>query len=131
MHLFESNLEGYPKPMLKAAFLHLFPHFFRSCFNIIIITIILLLVRLTQAISKILICSSLSSSCYLEYNTSFLKEFFNLLRLISTICVHTLDWSKFCFLQVYRHGDRSPVSGFKTDIHMNFWPQGLGQLTQV
>ncbi|CAH3173890.1 unnamed protein product [Porites lobata] len=32
---------------------------------------------------------------------------------------------------VYRHGDRSPYTFFPTDEHKNFWPQGLGQLTQV
>ena len=34
-------------------------------------------------------------------------------------------------LQVYRHGDRSPTGFFPTDKNKNFWPQGLGQLTQV
>ncbi|XP_015760669.1 PREDICTED: lysosomal acid phosphatase-like [Acropora digitifera] len=54
--------------------------------------------------------------------------------LLWLLCTHTVSYGKPELRManvVYRHGDRSPVSGFKTDIHMNFWPQGLGQLTQV
>ncbi|XP_044172917.1 prostatic acid phosphatase-like [Acropora millepora] len=53
--------------------------------------------------------------------------------LLWLLCTHTVSYGKPELRManvVYRHGDRSPVSGFKTDIHMNFWPQGLGQLTQ-
>ncbi|KAJ7383669.1 mitochondrial acyl carrier protein [Desmophyllum pertusum] len=32
---------------------------------------------------------------------------------------------------VYRHGDRSPTILFPSDMHKNYWPQGLGQLTQI
>ncbi|KAK2563658.1 Lysosomal acid phosphatase [Acropora cervicornis] len=54
--------------------------------------------------------------------------------LLWLLCTHTVSYGKPELRManvVYRHGDRSPVSGFKTDIHMNFWPQGLGQLTQL
>ena len=34
-------------------------------------------------------------------------------------------------LQLYRHGDRSPVNTFPIDEHKNYWKQGFGQLTEV
>lgn len=34
--------------------------------------------------------------------------------------------------QLHRHGDRTPVSTYPTDPHIDFqWPGGLGALTQV
>ena len=35
------------------------------------------------------------------------------------------------FLQVFRHGDRSPVGTFPNDHYANYWPQGFGQLSKV
>ena len=35
------------------------------------------------------------------------------------------------FLQVFRHGDRSPVGTFPNDLYANYWPQGFGQLSKV
>ena len=45
--------------------------------------------------------------------------------------LQTVFFILYCILQVYRHGDRSPVHFFSKDTHKNYWPQGLGQLTQV
>lgn len=36
-------------------------------------------------------------------------------------------------LQIHRHGDRTPLMTFPTDVHLNdsYWPDGWGQLTKV
>ena len=36
-------------------------------------------------------------------------------------------------LQLYRHGDRTPVASYPTDPYNNvsYWPNGWGQLTNV
>jgi len=36
-------------------------------------------------------------------------------------------------LQIFRHGDRTPVDPYPTDPYRNltFWPEGYGQLTDV
>ena len=38
----------------------------------------------------------------------------------------------FDYVQLWRHGDRSPVAVYKNDpYNSSFWVQGLGQLTPV
>uniref|UniRef100_A0A8C6YRJ3 acid phosphatase n=1 Tax=Nothoprocta perdicaria TaxID=30464 RepID=A0A8C6YRJ3_NOTPE len=42
------------------------------------------------------------------------------------------SWLYSCSLEVFRHGDRTPVVNFPTDLHKESeWPQGFGQLTKT
>uniref|UniRef100_A0A8B9P4P1 acid phosphatase n=1 Tax=Apteryx owenii TaxID=8824 RepID=A0A8B9P4P1_APTOW len=43
-----------------------------------------------------------------------------------------LELKLYACLQIFRHGDRTPVVNFPTDLHKESeWPQGFGQLTKT
>ena len=48
-------------------------------------------------------------------------------KFLVPMCCYCCHW----FLQVFRHGDRSPVGTFPNDHYTNYWPQGFGQLSKV
>ena len=57
------------------------------------------------------------------------KYFFSLIYF--QLSLRTFFFFLHNLLQLYRRGDRSPVSTFPNDEHRNYWKEGFGQLTEV
>lgn len=73
-------------------------------------------------------CNVMPDECnQCSHSTFHSLSFYNLTIVLSKCkFIHSLA------IQLWRHGDRSPVSTFPTNpVNLTAWPQGLGQLTQV
>lgn len=68
---------------------------------------------------------------YLTY--SFAKNMFNaLLIFFKNISEILFRNNRLPIFQIFRHGDRAPLSTYPRDPHKSYkWPDGLGQLLRV